>query len=208
MHGTEVYRSGKYHLLSADSTIFMVVNDDVKKLHLSFETNSNNRRVMHLKNNRTGEEKRLFENAYPLKDYKEDPFYSANNEWRTKPALPQSKVQIQAKLADYVKHNCLILKAADDRNQRVISWEFSKGIIRFYNGGIGIVSPEYIPQSWIDTFHSRDEAMEAFAMFDAALRSNKYKGRKTANWLKDDYAILNATYHILKGNRELHQAVQ
>jgi hypothetical protein len=137
-----------------------------------------------------------------LEAYPEDPFYPANNLWRSKPAAAENKQQILARLRGYLLHSAYLLKAADVRKQQIISWEFSKGIIKIYRSGIGIVKREDIPVQWMSNFHSEQDALFAHAILEDFLLTTSYKGEATENWVKDDYNILMSTYERL-GTRNL-----
>ena len=187
------YRQGRF-LLSNDSTISFVSNNRLEKMYMSFGAMANQRIILKLKNLETKEERSFAEYAYQLKSYTEDPFYPKNNAWRLKPPTAQSDTEIKVKLSNYIKHNCFILKAARERNQAVVSWEFSEGVIKIYNGGIGTISKEFIPKSFINTFHSPADALKAHKFFQQYLTSNKYQRTRTGNWVKDDYNILLAVY--------------
>jgi|GEM_PF-1157924 len=195
---TEISGDGDYiqgrFLVSNDSTISFVSNNRLEKMHMSFGAVTNQRIILKLKNAETKEERSFAEYAYQLKSYTEDPFYPKNNAWRLKPPTEQSDAEIKIKLSNYILHNCFILKAATERDQAVVSWEFSKGIIKIYNGGIGAVPKGDIPRAWANTFHSPTDALKAHKLFEQYLTSSMYKGASTGNWVKDDYHILVAVY--------------
>jgi hypothetical protein len=194
IEGNGRYQEGGYKFSKADSSLSFIAGKHVEKTYLSFGRLENNARVMKLKNSLNGVERSFAEYAPPLKNHLEDPFYKNNNQWRWKPASAQTNQQIREKLANYVQHNCYILKAAGERDQEIVSWEFSEGIIKIYNGGIGVVPEAYIPESWKNVFHSPTEALQAYSLYEKFLASNKYMGAHTGNWVRDDYNILLSIY--------------
>lgn len=202
VHATGYYRHGTYKLQLPDSTLQLKVNGKIDEIKLAFAP-IEGRRMMRME--KPGEIKTLAEYAYPLRQEKEDPFYPANNQWRIKPAVAQSEKQIREKIQCYLKHNCYILRAAQHRNQSVVSWEYSDGIIEMYNGSIGIVPLVGIPKSWSETFYNPEDARKGYRLFQRYLHSGHFKGRLTGKWVQDNYNILN---HVLEASQrdETHQA--
>jgi hypothetical protein len=54
------------------------------------------------------------------------------------------------------------------------------------------VKPENIPTAWVSGFYSRENALQAHAMFEKYLREKTYEGKATKDWVRDDYAILSS----------------
>ncbi|HEV7378831.1 MAG TPA: hypothetical protein VGN64_03505 [Dyadobacter sp.] len=133
-----------------------------------------------------------------LEAYTEDPFYPANNRWRARPTSSEDKQQILTRLRGYLLHSAYLLKAAETRKQSIISWEFSKGILKIYRGGIGVVKKDAVPKEWISYFHSEEEALFAHEILEDFFITTTYKGEASGNWVKDDYEILLSTYERLK----------
>jgi hypothetical protein len=136
-----------------------------------------------------------------LKNYKEEPFHPSNNLWRIKANHLESKQEIIDRLGEYFKHMAYLLKAADQRNLKVISFEYSMGIIRIYNGGIGIVPVENIPQIWKDTYYNEEQVLLAHFLYEFYLDNFKYHGAGTGDWVKDDYTIMLNIYNDLKAGK-------
>ncbi|REA56612.1 hypothetical protein DSL64_26170 [Dyadobacter luteus] len=130
--------------------------------------------------------------------YKEDPFYPANNTWRNRPAKAECKQEVLSRLRGYLLHSAYLFKAADTRKQSIISWEFSKGILKIYRSGIGVVKQKSVPGEWISYFHSEEDALLAHTILEDFFMTTTYKGEATGNWVKDDYDILISTYERLK----------
>jgi hypothetical protein len=188
------YQFGKY--ASKEDQLTFDSKNGKTKLELKFSVTNTGRRTMVVTG--SGERKTFAEYAYPLKNDFDDPFYPDNNLWRLKPDYPEPKEQLRQKLINYLHHNCLVLKAATDRNQAVVSWEFSPGIVKILNGGIGIESVQRIPASWLNCFYSREEAMEAYRIFEVTLRKKAYTDGSSGNWARDDYRILSSVYEAVQ----------
>lgn len=183
------YVSGKWAYDDVSESVFLTSNRKTEEIKVIFDLASNGKRmatfVFSPENSMS-----LAEYGRSLKKYKEDPYYAANNQWRIKPAESENEEQILERLTNYIAHNLCILQSAQIRKQDYISWEFSEGIIKLYNVGIGIVAADKIPESWIDNFYSREDALRAHEIFETYLRTGPHKKFATGNWVKDDYNIL------------------
>lgn len=136
-----------------------------------------------------------------LKNFKEEPFYVENNLWRNKAIAHENKAQLMERLGNYFKHMLYLLKAADERQLEVISFEYSLGIIQIYNGGIGIHEMQVIPQEWKDTYYDQENLQEVYDLYRNYLEKDSYRGAGTSNWVKDDYTILLSIYNDLKSGK-------
>ncbi|TYC17024.1 hypothetical protein ES677_02275 [Bizionia gelidisalsuginis] len=133
----------------------------------------------------------LVEEVIKIKDFKKDPFYPENNQWRERPLKRESNAEIINRLSNYLLHNAYILKAAHERNENSVSFTHSKGIIKVYQGGIGIVKENRIHQVWFDYFYNEKDAMKAYHLFNSYLNNEGvYTKKSTGDWVKDDYEIL------------------
>lgn len=124
----------------------------------------------------------------------EDPFHWSNNLWREKAGKMEDSLQIKKRVANYVKHTALVLKASFDRNEDVVSIEYSEGPIQIFLSGIGIIPFEKVADSWKKNFYNEEQAMTGYKIYGAAVRSAKYSGAKTDSWVMDDYKILLSIY--------------
>lgn len=106
------------------------------------------------------------------------------------------------RLGNYLKHLAYILKAGADQKQQAVSFEFSEGLIKIYNGGIRIKPIDEVPLSWVNTYYSSLQALTAYKMFEGYLITSKsYKGGTTGEWYVDDYNILLSIYGDLKDGK-------
>jgi hypothetical protein len=127
-------------------------------------------------------------------DFKLDPFYASNNEWREKPASAENEAQIKNRLSNYIKHVSFILKTALENDQLSASFEFSEGIIKIYDGGIGVTEDKTIPSYWKAAFNNTDDAKKGLELFKKQLQNAAKKITGTGNWYIDDYNILANVY--------------
>jgi len=135
--------------------------------------------------------------ATMLKAFKEDEFYSSNNEWRIKPNKPESRDQLIKRLGNYFKHTTYLLKGADQRDVDVVSFSYADGVVKIYNSGIGVKDWEYISAEWKNSFYSEAQAKEACELFQNYLNNYPYNGTGSNDWVKDDYFLMLHIYNDL-----------
>ena len=194
-NGADEMKTGKWEYKKDENALYFI--DSTRKTELfpiRIEKNTYGRQIMHLELNVQRLELHLTKESTTLKDFADDPFYPTNNKWRIKPTRPETQDELTARFAAYLKHIALILKAAKERKQDIVSFEFSKGPIQIYNGGIGIYSFELIPMSWRNCFYSGEDALKAYRLYDDYLRTTSYRGGGTGIWVEDDYNILLSIY--------------
>lgn len=166
--------------------------EEVQKVMM--ETNLSGKQTLTI----TSEQKKIalkfVKESAPLKEFTSDPFYAGNNRWRIKALQEETPTQLTSRLANYFKHLALILKAAKERKQTVVSFEFSQGPIKIYNGGIGIHPYNIVPQYWKEYFYNDADAATAYNQYQDYLRTSSYKGAATGDWIDDDYNILLSIY--------------
>ncbi len=129
-----------------------------------------------------------------LQTPKNDPFHPNNNKWRIKPESQEDTLALKKRLVNHVQHYAYLLKASMDRDEQVVSFEFSQGIIKIYRGGIGVVRPKQISDLWKNSFYNEAQAIDAYDLFRGYLGGNTYKGASSGSWVKDDYEILLSIY--------------
>lgn len=135
--------------------------------------------------------------AGPLAKQSEDLFYPVNNTWRIKPTAPEDTAAIKKRLGNYIQHMAYLLKSANLRNQSVVSFEFSMGPIRIYNGGLGVIPFNKVSDSWKHAFYNSQQAALAHDLYETAIQQTHYKGASTGKWVEDDYHLMLALYKQL-----------
>lgn len=201
LRGTDPLKTGKWKYKSEDEALyFMDPEKKTEPLPVRIEKNRYGKEMMTLQLKARRLELRLAKEAATLKDFTDDPFYATNNQWRIRPSKPESPEELTKRFANYLKHIALILKAAKERKQDIVSFEFSKGPIQIYNGGIGAYPYESIPQNWKACFYNEDDALKAYRLYEHYLRTTSYRGGGTGDWVEDDYNILLSIYAGLTQN--------
>ena len=200
LKGADVYKAGKYSYQKEEGWLQF---EDEKRPALKANTGSgkNGKEVLSLQNSQQHLTLKFIREGERGNDFRESPFYPANNLWRVKPAQPESQSQQLARLTNYIKHVALVLKASKGSKQAVVSFEYSQGPIKIYNGGIGIHPYQIVPQSWKNGFYSEEEALAAYNLYESYLKKNSYRGGGTGDWVEDDYNILLSIYAGLAGGK-------
>jgi len=198
--GEDGFNAGYWKISAKKSTIELKDTSNlVKSIPFKFDNSGTGKQMLVLTGKVQGLELKLVKESGPMKEFVTDPFYPANNQWRLKPKAPESDLEITNRVANYIKHLALILDAAKKRKQEVVSFEFSQGPVRIYNGGIGIIPYEMVPQTWKNAFYDEADASAGYVKYENYLRSNSYKGAGIGNWIEDDYNILTSIYSGLIG---------
>lgn len=183
------FLTGRWSYDQASQSVLLTVGRKTEEVLLTLQKAPNGQRVMSFDFGRK-QAMLLLEDGKPILDFQDDPFYWTNNQWRIKPTKPENKRQLVRRLRNYLLHTAYVLKAAQIREKRRVSLEFSDGIAKLYNVGIGIVKPDKIPQTWIDGFYSREDAIKAYDIYEDYLLNAKHKKSRTGKWIRDDYNIL------------------
>ncbi len=138
-------------------------------------------RLSIIKNN---SETHYIKEAPGLKLMNDDPFHSANNNWRIKPEGKESYRQLTERVAGYCKHVALILKAGIDRKQEVFDFGFSQGPVQIYQNAIGVHDYEIVPRYWKECFYNEADASSAYYIYTSALKRSVYRGGAGNTWME------------------------
>lgn len=183
------YSAGRWAFDTASQTVFLTANRNTDEIGVFFSFAGNGLKLINLEFS-PQESVSLVEYGRKLSRFQDDPYFDGNNWWRIKPEKPETDEQIRARLVNYLAHTALILKSAQIREQDYISMEFSQGIVKLYNVGIGIVKKDQIPATWAQGFYSMEDARKAYDMFEDYLFTAKHKKYESGNWVRDDHNIL------------------
>ncbi|GAA4331143.1 hypothetical protein [Flaviaesturariibacter amylovorans] len=200
---TELEGEGAYHRgrWQAEEETLQLKEESGEVRRFGLALQSANQRDLILLRDKSGGGSQFIRQAAPLDSYRQDPFYAANNEWRIRPGSAESEAQLIARLGNYFRHLACLLKASDDRKEEVVSFEFSRGPVKIYNGGIGIHPMHIVPADWVAAFHSNADAFRAYRLYERYLQRNSYHGASTGRWVTDDYNILLSIYADLKDGK-------
>lgn len=196
--GTEgEYTAGKWDFDTSAHTIFLTSNRNTEEIGVFFSYADNGLRLINFEFS-PNESVSLIEYGHKLLRFQDDPYFGKNNWWRVKPAQSENEAQIRARLLNYLAHTASILSSAQVREQDYISMEFSQGIVKLYNVGVGAVKKDKIPATWLSSFYSIAEAHKAYDMFEDYLFTAKHKKYESGNWVRDDHHILVDIHNGMK----------
>jgi hypothetical protein len=198
--------TGQWEYYNDDNSQIILYSGKAKASHtIKIGKNQFGRQEMKLDDSDQNKELSFIKEATAIKDFKSDPFYPENNHWRIKPSGSETETELTNRLKAYLKHIALILKAAKERNQEIVSFEFSMGPIKIYNGGIGVYSYSIVPDSWKACFYNDSDALRAYNIYNESISTHSYHGAGTGNWVEDDYNILLSIYADLKERKNNEQ---
>jgi hypothetical protein len=195
--GSGAYKSGTWKTENDENEVYLVDSNHTDVRSMRFRKKGT--RALLILQDEAGVEMEFVLTAPPLADAKDDPFHATNNHWRVKPQRKETLPEIEERLANYFKHLAFILKAAKEGEATTVSFEFSQGIAKIYNGGIGIQPRSFVPRTWQGVFYNNEDANIAYEMFEKYLSRTAYKGASTGAWVEDDYNILLSIYGDVKG---------
>ncbi len=122
-----------------------------------------------------------------------DPFYPANNNWRIKPAKPETDAEIKQRAKDCLKFYLLYYNDNRVRDSAVISFVGFPTCFIWYGGGISISTAANLQPAWVNCFYNRQQALKAHAMMED-LVTKKYKWSKGQNWVVMNAKVLKQMY--------------
>lgn len=196
--GTGEYRFGKWNYTNKGKILCFWDSISKDSVLITYET-IREQQFMHINNRSKNVNMSFVKYVDLLKDYTQDPFYVSNNSWRIKPTQSETDAELHERLGNYFKHLAYLLNSASERKLPSISFIFSQGIVKIYNGGIGVLP--IIPESWEKTYYNSEEALDAYDMFREYLSKSSYGGAGTGDWYKDDYDILTSIYGDVKAGK-------
>ncbi len=193
--GKGEFNAGKWGFSDDNKTIhFNDSGQTGKPIAIKIEKDADGKMMLYLTFNEKNLSKKYVKESEAMKASADDPFHAENNQWRKKPQQAESSMLLLHRLNNYIKHLALILKSAKERKQEVISFEFSQGPVKIYNGGIGIHPYEIVPAIWKNSFYNDTDALKAYSEYETYLRNSTYRGAGIGNWIEDDYNILLSIY--------------
>ncbi len=191
------YTAGKWDFDTTARTIFLTADRKTEEIGVFFSYADNGLRLINFEFSQD-QSVSLTEYGRELLRFQDDPYFGKNNWWRVKPLQSENDAKIRARLLNYLAHTASILNSAQLREQNYISMEFSQGIVKLYNVGVGVVKKDKIPATWISSFYSVDEAHKAYDMLEDYLFTGKHKKYQSGNWVRDDHHILVDIHNGMK----------
>jgi len=125
-------------------------------------------------------------NGKVQKDITNDPFYGANNQWRIKPAKPETDEAIKKRLQQALDFYGKFLDYNVAMGVKTVTFSGIPSIFIWYKGGVAVGPKEKVEQEWINCFYNREQALKSRDMIENII-GKKYKWDKNEpNWVKQD----------------------
>ena len=194
MDGSGNFIRGKWEGKPGSSITLRDEKSNKKNVSLKSEKNQSGKTINSLAIEKDGLVYKYIKVAHSLEKPRNDPFHPSNNQWRIRPTKQENPKELSNKMAGYFKHLALLLKATKERKEGVVSFEYSKGPVKIYNGAIGIYPYHLVPPEWKNIFYNEGNALAAYSLFESYLKRSNYKGAGVGDWIEDDYNILQSIY--------------
>ncbi len=199
-----VYTTGNWKYITAQNALRLSPNETAETTTpVKFEKTTSGKKTLTLYREKENIALQFIKEAVLTEQQTDDPFHSSNNQWRLKPAQAEDSAQLSERLLNYIRHLALVLKAAKDRKQAIVSFEYSMGPVKIYDGGIGVHPFELLPDYWKNAFYNEGDARRAYRMYESHLQKSSYRGASSGSWVEDDYNILLSLYaQITEGEKK------
>jgi len=126
-----------------------------------------------------------------MTNYLEDPYHPDNNLWRIRAYKEITTEQIESKVNNYLLHYKYLFKVAlDEEGKRRFTNKNSKGIIRIYDGGIGVVSPQKISEDWYSYYYTKEEALASLDILKKKIKDRNIAKKRSDDWVLAGYKVL------------------
>ena len=134
---------------------------------------------------------RLKSDAIVHKRPVEDPYYPANNGWRIRPAVKETREQLRRRVRGCVQWYSLFFMDNHKRRATEISFDGLPSCFEWYNGGIGMQSKSSLDKKWIACFYSEDQAFTAYDIISDELGKHALKWPEhPTSWVKQTGEVL------------------
>lgn len=128
-----------------------------------------------------------------------DPFHPVNNQWRIRPAQPETDSAIAARAKACVKFFALFYRDNIKRQKDKINFEGLPDILEWYSRGIGMPDWEDIKNSWLHCFYDDAQAEKGYQVLRKLIINYEFTWPKGApDWRMETHSVLEQMYHKMK----------
>jgi hypothetical protein len=132
------------------------------------------------------------------KQFSDDPFYPANNQWRIRPSAPETDEQILNRMKQCVHFYSLFFQDNHQRQETDISFIGLPNCFQWYNGGIGLIDKPDLDEKWIDCFYSEKDAFKGYEMLKQLIERHELKWPENpTSWIEETHEILDQIHDKL-----------
>lgn len=131
-----------------------------------------------------------------LEDFKLDPYFSENNKWRIASKTYESQKELKNRIFNYLNHCKALLISSTQRKNTKIRLKNSEGILRIFDGGIGLKSQDKVNKKWIHRFYSDSQAHEVYDRLEKHFDNYVIIKKTSAGWRLDDASIIDSLISV------------
>ncbi|NNL93741.1 MAG: hypothetical protein HKO66_15975, partial [Saprospiraceae bacterium] len=113
-----------------------------------------------------------------LKDVKTDPYHHSNNKWRITPDKFEKKKELNQRMNNFLTHYKYLLSSASERPNSKIRLKHSLGILKIFDGGLGLKEEDDIPTDWLHSYFSDSQAVDMYKDINKHFRGKVIKGNQ------------------------------
>lgn len=125
-----------------------------------------------------------------------DPFHPVNNQWRIKPAQPESDSAIAARAKGCVKFYALFYRDNIKRQKDRINFAGLPLIFQWYRRGIGLPDWDEINDSWVNCFYDKDQARKGYDVLRQLIVNYEFEWHKgLPDWRMETESVLEQMYN-------------
>ncbi len=193
----DIVKTGQWKVQINGKALLLTLSfdDGTQKQYVIRSVGENELEVMQRKKSGKFIKLNLASDALRHENQLNDPFHPVNNKWRIKPAIKETKEQINERVKQCVRFYALFYRDNIKRDQADISFLGLPKILKWYNGGIGVYERLEVDDSWVDCFYNKEQAMEGYEIIRKQILNNKIIWPDNApNWVYQTHAVLEQMY--------------
>lgn len=127
-----------------------------------------------------------------------DPFHPINNQWRVKPAKPETDSAIKERAKQCIRFYALFYRDNIIRNKTNINFLGLPHIFEWYRRGIGLPNRDNMDESWIACFYNKQDAIKGYEVLrDLIVRYEFDWPDNAPAWVYETHSVLEQMYHKL-----------
>ena len=130
----------------------------------------------------------------PLKD----PYHAEHNQWRIAATEFESRNDVLKRLSNYIKHKSLLMASSENRENKKIRLKNSEGILRIYDGGLGLKDEETLPKNWLHKYYSDSQGINAYKHLNKHFDNGIIKYNSQKSWMQKNYEILDSLHQLIE----------
>jgi hypothetical protein len=127
-----------------------------------------------------------------------DPFYGANNRWRSRPLHAESDTAIRRRIAGCLLFYRKFLEDNAARDAASISFTGLPTCFRWYRGGISVINENKLEPKWISCFYNKMQAIKGQQMLEQVIGKKYRWDKQEKQWVKQSAGVLQQMLDTLK----------